>query len=138
MTGYVASTWLLMVLRKLGATRYLPRAYWSCAVTGGVGDIALLFAGLLRAVAMVAVLPFVYALIFRYLGRAEVLPGTMIGLVHGAVAGLLLPLAAKRCKGAKAPGLLGWRLGRPTPFVLLVVHAVYGALIGWIYVLPLP
>jgi len=138
LTACVLSNWVLMLFRKLNATRYLPRAYWSCLLLGGVSDAALVLGGLIRVIAMVAVFPFIYAYIFRQIGRAEVLPGLVIGAAHGLLAGIALPLAARRCKGAKPPGLLGWRLGRPTPLVMLFVHAAYGALLGWIYVLPSP
>jgi hypothetical protein len=134
LVAFVASTWLLMALRQAGFTRYLPRAYWSCALFGSTRDAALLFAGLVRSLAMIAIIPFLYALAFSYAERAEAIVGLIFGLVHGLVAGLLLPLAAARCKGALPPGVLGWSLGRATPVVLLLVHAVYGALLGYIYV----
>jgi hypothetical protein len=134
LVAFVASTWLLMALRRAGVTRYLPRAYWSCALLGSTRDSALLFAGLLRSITMIAVVPFLYALAFSYADRAEALVGMVFGLVHGTVAGLVLPLAARRCNGAVPPGLLGWNLGRATPIAMLLVHAVYGALLGYIYV----
>ena len=134
LVAFVASTWLLMALRRLGVTRYLPRAYWSCALFGSTRDSALLLGGLLRSIAMIAVIPFLYAFAFTYADRAEALVGLCFGLVHGLLAGLLLPLAARRCGGALPPGLLGWNLGRATPLVLLFVHAVYGTLLGYIYV----
>lgn len=134
MTAIIVSTWLLMLLRSLGVTRYLPRAYWSCAFFGGAGNISLIFGGLLRMIAMTAFIPFVYAAIFTYTGRAEAVIGAMIGLAHGLIAGMALPYAARRCASAKPPGFMGWNLGRATPVVLLFVHAVYGSLIGYIYV----
>ena len=134
LTAVTISTWLLMVLRSMGATLYLPRAYWSCGLFAGTGNASLIFAGLLRMIAMITVIPFIYAAVFVYTGRAEAIVGLMIGLAHGMLAGMMLPLAARRCTGAKAPGVLGWNLGRATPFVLLFVHAVYGSVIGYIYV----
>jgi hypothetical protein len=133
LTAIVVSSWLLMILRSSGATRYLPRAYWACALFAGTGNASLILAGLLRMIAMIAFFPFIYAAIFVYLGRAEAIVGMMIGLVHGLLAGLMIPIAARRC-GANPPGLLGWNLGRMTPLILLFVHAVYGSLIGYIYV----
>lgn len=134
LVAFVASTWLLMALRRAGVTRYLPRAYWSCSLFGSTRDGALVFAGFLRSVAMIAVFPFIYALAFLYADRAEALVGMVFGLIHGLLAGLLLPLAARRCSGALPPGLFGWNLGRATPVALLFVHAVYGTLLGYIYV----
>lgn len=123
-----------MMLRQLGATRYLPRAYWSCALFGSVRDSALLVSGLLRMIAMIALVPVIYAIVFAYLGRAEALSGAIVGALHGLLAGIILPFAARRCSGANPPGPLGWNLGRATPIVLLLVHAVYGTVLGYIYV----
>lgn len=134
LTAVIVSTWALMIFRKLGATIYLPRAYWSCALFGGTGDFALIAAGLLRLLAFIVLFPALYAFIFEYTGRAEALIGALIGAGHAVLAGAFLPLAARRCRGAKPPGLFGWNLGRATPLVLLVVHALYGTLLGYIYV----
>lgn len=123
-----------MILRQFGATRYLPRAYWSCALFGSVRDGALVVSGLLRMIAMIALFPVIYAIIFAYVGHAEALTGAIAGGIHGLLAGVILAFAARRCSGAKPPGPLGWNLGRATPFVLLLVHAVYGTLLGYIYV----
>jgi hypothetical protein len=134
LVAFVSSTWLLMALRRVGATRFLPRAYWSCALFGSTRDSALVAAGLVRSLTMIAVIPFIYAFAFAYVERAEALTGLVFGLVHGLVAGLALPFAARRCAGALPPGVMGWNLGRLTPLVLLLVHAVYGTLLGYIYV----
>lgn len=131
------STWLLMILRKLEVTQYLPRAYWSCGLFGGTANAALLFAGLLRMILLITLVPVVYALIFARLHDASALNGALIGIAHGALAGAVLPLAARRCGATLAPGLLGWRLGKATPLVLLFVHAAYGAVLGYVYVMPL-
>lgn len=133
LTASIMSTWLLMLFRKAGTTRYLPRAYWSCTLFRSTSDASLLAAGLLRMVAMIVVFPAVYALIFSQTGRAEVVMGSIIGLAHGFLASFLLPFAARRC-GANPPGFMGWNLGRATPAILLLVHSVYGALLGYIYV----
>ena len=134
LTAVVVSSLVLMILRKVGATRYLPRAYWSCALFGSSSSAALLFAGLLRMLAMIAAFPLIYAYVFAYTGRAEAVIGLIAGAIHGLAAGVALPIAARRCAGAKPPGLLGWNLGRATPAVLVLVHAVYGTLLGYIYV----
>jgi hypothetical protein len=138
LTAMVLSSWTLMALRQLGATRYLPRAYWSCALFGRTGDVALVLAGLVRIVALTAIFPIAYAAAFVWLGGAEALTGLAGGLIHGLLAGLLLPLAARRCRGANAPGIMGWNLGRLTPLVLLFVHAFYGTVLAYVYVTPLP
>lgn len=138
LTATVLTSWALMALRQVGATRYLPRAYWGCALFGRTGDVALVLAGLVRMIALIAVFPIAYAIAFVWFGRAEALTGLIGGLIHGLIAGLLLPLAARRCPEARAPGIMGWNLGRATPLVLLFVHAFYGAVLAYIYVTPMP
>ncbi|MGQ0562452.1 MAG: hypothetical protein ACT443_11320 [Gemmatimonadota bacterium] len=134
LTAVVISTWVLTLLRRAGATRYLPRAYWSCGLFGSTRAASLLLAGALRMTALIVIFPLAYSLLFAYLDRAEAIVGLSAGVSHGLLAGLLLPLAGRRCAGAQPPGLLGWKLGRATPLVLLFVHAVYGTLLGYIYV----
>jgi hypothetical protein len=134
----VLSSWALMSLRQVGATGYLPRAYWSCALFGRTGDFALVLAGLVRTMALIAAFPIAYAAAFVWIGRAEALTGLLGGLIHGLIAGLLLPLAARRCPGARPPGIMGWNLGHATPLVLLFVHAFYGVVLAYVYVTPLP
>ena len=136
LVGLVLSSWLLMLLRKVGATRYLPRAYWSCALFSSTRDASLVSAGVLRMVLLIVAFPVAYAVVFTTLGRAEAVVGAIAGAVHGMLAGLTLPLAARRCSGAVAPGFMGWNLGRLTPLVMVLVHAVYGAALGYVYVFP--
>ena len=55
----------------------------------------------------------------------------------GPLASLLAALIAG-CAQAPTPGLLGWRLGPATPLIMLGVYALYGATLGYVYVVISP
>jgi hypothetical protein len=136
LTAYVVSSWLLIFLRVIGATRYVPRVYWACVAFGGLTGAAAFGGRVLRAICMIALIPLLYAVFFELTGNADLKIGGLLGMVHAAVVGLILPLvgATAKCRRAPVPGLFGWRLGAATPFLLLLVYALYGATLGYVYV----
>jgi hypothetical protein len=85
-----------------------------------------------------------YAGAFTLLDRAEWWLGALFGLVHGALALLvLLPLASlvhprmatersgpTLAAALEPPGPLALNYGRETPLVALAAHVVYGAILG--------
>jgi hypothetical protein len=88
---------------------------------------------------------FGYGLIFAAIGRAGVLLGAGLGVVHGAFAGgallnVLLPAVHPRMGRAwtdaretpilEPPGFLLANYGRATMAVAFVLHVAYGALVG--------
>ncbi len=93
-----------------------------------------------RALALSLIVPALYAVAFEIVGNADLPLGAVIGLAHGAAIGILLPVIAGRagCTKAPSPGLFGWRLGAATPLLLLLVYGLYGASLGWVYVVVLP
>jgi hypothetical protein len=82
-----------------------------------------------------AVVPALYMVAFALLERADAWVGLVLGVVHGLAAGPLLALLP-RGDGGTGPGLYGWRAGPITPPLLLFLHALYGAALGYLYVLP--
>jgi hypothetical protein len=88
---------------------------------------------------------FVYYGIFLAIDESGVLPGALFGLLHAAFAGtalvnILLPLvhprmgsphtAADSSPLLEPPGFLMLNYGRSTPIVNVIVHVVYGAIVG--------
>jgi uncharacterized membrane protein YagU involved in acid resistance len=85
-----------------------------------------------------------YAAVFAALDEATWWTGASLGVLHGAVALLvivpLLPgvhphMASERAgltagAGLEPPGLLGLNYGRETPLVTMVAHVVYGVALG--------
>jgi hypothetical protein len=73
-------------------------------------------------------------------GNAELPMGAIVGSIHAILVGLALPVVARRegCTQAPTPGLLGWRLGPATPLIILLVYALYGATLGYVYVVISP
>lgn len=140
LTGYVLSSWLLVLLRLLGLTRFSPRLYWACSLFGSLRGLAMFGGRAARALGMTLLVPACYAIVFEVMGRAELGQGALLGLVHGLLVGAFLPVLAARnaCNKAPAPGLFGWRLGNATPLLLLLVYALYGAALGYAYVVITP
>ena len=140
LTAYIVSSWSLVVLRVLGATRFSPRLYWACGMFGSMRGSAMFGGRVVRALTLSVIIPFIYALIFEIIGNAELPVGAMLGLVHGALVGVTLPIISQRgaCAKAPAPGLFGWRLGGATPIIVLLAYALYGATLGYGYVVIAP
>lgn len=140
LTAYIVSSWTLVLLRVVGITRFSPRTYWACGLFGNLRGAAMFGGRVMRAVVLSIVIPLFYALFFEIIGNAELPAGAVIGLFHGALVGLMLPVISARsgCAKAPAPGLFGWRLGTATPFVILLVYALYGATLGYGYVVIAP
>jgi hypothetical protein len=140
LTAYIISSWMLVFFRLLGVTRYSPRLYWACGLFGSVRGGAMFAGRIARAIALGIAAPLVYAITFEVIGNAELPLGSALGIIHGILVGIILPLVARRdnCAKAPAPGLFGWRLGAATPLVLLFVYATYGAALGYVYVVVAP
>lgn len=91
----------------------------------------------------------VYALFFENLHAPTIWLGTMIGVAQGVfVVTVLLPVLpgvhprmVSESRGPEPtrllepPGFLAINYGRYTPFVLLVAHGIYGAILGMFYLL---
>jgi hypothetical protein len=87
----------------------------------------------------------VYYAVFQAIGVASWWLGIAFGLVHALFAGtalvnIILPLvhprmatsfsSARSAPLLEPPGFLLLNYGRSTPLVMLVIHAVYGAVVG--------
>jgi hypothetical protein len=119
--------------RLLGCLLLRDPAAWGTALLGGALHLLL----------GTVVFPAGYVALFEWLDRADAPLGLLLGAAHGVLAGAALPLLARRSRCARAgdapdPGLFGHRLGAATPLGLLVVHLLYGGLLGYVYVVPHP
>jgi hypothetical protein len=140
LTAYIVSSWLLVFLRAVGATKFSPRQYWACGMFGSTRGPAMMAGRLSRAVALSLFVPFWYALVFEYAGNADLPFGALLGLGHGVLVGITLPFIGRRqgCAKVPSPGLFGRRLGAATPLFLLLVYGLYGATLGYAYVVVTP
>jgi hypothetical protein len=128
---------LAYVLRWIGLTRLEPVRHTAGLLADGSGSGA----GRLSALALLlltggVLLPFAYWLIFTLAGRADWLLGLTAGALQGLFFGLIFPALPRRDGTLPRPGLFGYRLGWFTPLVLVGLHALYGAVLGQLY-LPL-
>jgi hypothetical protein len=140
LAAYILSSWLLVLVRLLGLTSYAPRTYWACTLFGSLRGVAMFGGRIVRAAALTVLIPITYAVLFEILGNADLPLGGVMGVAHGVAVGILLPILSRRpnCANAPNPGLFGWRLGAATPLLLLFIYGVYGATLGWVYVVVLP
>jgi hypothetical protein len=137
--AYIGFSWLLILLRVLGLTRYVPRTYWAARMFGNTRGFAMFGGRALRAFALIVLIPLPYVLAFEIVGNADLRFGVLLGLIHGAFVGLTLPLIAGRApQGTLEPGFFGYRLGAATPLLILITYAFYGAILGYVYVIPSP
>lgn len=95
-----------------------------------------LLGSLLHFAAGTFLFPTAYAVGFEMMARADVGLGAAMGLLHGVLAAALLPIAWHRTGDQGPAGLLGRRLGPLTPIGIVMTHVLYGALLGYIYVVP--
>lgn len=85
----------------------------------------------------------IYALLFQALDSASWVTGLIVGVVHGAVVGIMAmpmmgvihPRMQPVAGGFQLdpPGIMGVNYGRGTPLGLLMGHAVYGVVVALVY-----
>ena len=140
LAAYIISSWLLLFLRVIGATRFSPRIYWACALFGSTRGGAMFAGRAMRALTLTLLVPFFYALAFELLGNAELPLGAALGFAHGVLIGLTLPFLTSRAGCRKAPrtGVFAWHLGRANVLLIPLTYASYGAVLGYVYVIASP
>jgi hypothetical protein len=101
--------------------------------------------GMVVHVAMMGTVVFgiAYALVFQALDSDSLVTGLLVGIVHGAIVGVVgMPMMAAvhpRMRAdaggftIEAPGILGVHYGGGTPLGLIMGHAVYGIVAAVVY-----
>jgi hypothetical protein len=144
--GFIGTLVLTSMLRaagELGLSRMdLPFLLGTAVTSDRVRAKALGY--LLHFVAGLA-FALVYFGVFSAIGRSGFALGALFGLLHGVFAGtalvnVLLPVLHPRMGSSlsaadsqpllEAPGFLMLNYGRRTPFVTLIAHIAYGAIVG--------
>jgi hypothetical protein len=144
--GFIGTLVLTSILRaagELGLSRMdLPFLLGTAVTSDRVRAKALGY--LLHFVAGLA-FALVYFGVFSAIGRSGFALGALFGLLHGVFAGtalvnVLLPVLHPRMGSSlsaadsqpllEAPGFLMLNYGRRTPFVTLIAHIAYGAIVG--------
>jgi uncharacterized membrane protein YagU involved in acid resistance len=85
----------------------------------------------------------IYAFLFQALDSASWVTGLTVGIVHGAVVGIMAmpmmgaihPRMQPVAEGFRldTPGIMGMNYGKGTPLGLLMGHAVYGVVVALVY-----
>jgi hypothetical protein len=118
--------------------------YQGCLVVGRSDGAAAWFAGLGMHLVMGAVLALGYAVAFGLIwGTASWTSGALLGALHGVAAGAGFPMLDSinpcvRDGRMRGFGLFGRGYGIMMTLGLLAGHVVYGAVVGWLYTVPVP
>ena len=129
-------SWLAGVAYWHGLTRLRPSVVLAGLLLRRPSGLGRQLGSALHLLAGTFLFPAMYGLAFEALARADVAIGATLGLLHGTVVGALLPLAWRLAGGAERAGVFGRHLGSLTPFGIVTTHVLYGALLGYIYVVP--
>jgi hypothetical protein len=111
-------------------------------VTSERGPLRYVYGGVVHVV-LAALAALGYRWVFQQVDAATYVAwGALLGLAHGLLAALLLPVAARLNRRVRAgetpsPGFAGLAYGRLTPLALIVAHVVFGIWVGLI-LLPTP
>jgi hypothetical protein len=130
--------------RLLGVIDANLTRYQGCLIVGRSDGAAAWLAGIGMHLAMGTVLAFGYAVVFWLVwGEATWLAGALLGALHGVAAGAGFPAldALNPCVRDGRMRGFGWfgrGYGVMMTLGLLAGHVVYGAVIGWLYTVPVP
>lgn len=139
----IVMTILMYIGKAMGIRMDMPRILGlmfarpgSTAMVYTLGTIAHLIMGAIFAV--------IYGVFFNLLGiSANWLWGAVFGAVHGILVGLLLPIMPaihpRMGNGNVLPplGAFASNYGSMIPAAWIVLHVVFGAVIGWLYTVPM-
>jgi uncharacterized membrane protein YagU involved in acid resistance len=130
---------ILMYLGKvMGMPMDMPRMLGLMVVGPRSGAVTIF--GLVAHVMMGVVFAIIYVLLFNLFGIAPSWQrGAIFGAVHGVLAGLafgMMPALHPRMGDGEelpTPGLFGRNLGAVVPIAIIVLHVVFGMVVGGVY-----
>lgn len=141
LAGIVATavmTVLMYMGKAMGMKMDMPRMLGLMVVGPDSGAVVAI--GLVIHVMMGVIFAIIYALLFDLFNiDPSWLWGALFGAVHGIIDGAamgMVPMVHPRMGAGKelpAPGLYGRNLGRMVPIGFIVLHIVFGAVVGGIY-----
>ncbi len=129
-------SWLGGVAFWHGLTQLRPSVVIAGLLLQRSTGLRRLLGSVIHLLAGTFLFPTIYGLTFEAFARADVALGATLGLLHGVVVGTLIPVAWRLAGGEGRAGVFGRRLGSLTPFGIVTTHVLYGALLGYIYVVP--
>jgi len=134
----VVMTALMNLGKVMGMSMDMPRMLGLIFAEPGSGAVGAI--GLVIHLMMGIVLAIVYVLLFLTFGIAPGWQwGAAFGAIHGVVAGLalgMMPMLHPRMGNGQelpAPGVFGKNLGEMTPMAVILLHVVFGAVVGVVY-----
>jgi hypothetical protein len=132
-------TGLMYMARAMGMPMDMPRML-GLMFSGPENSGMVYGLGMVVHFMMGAIFAIIYALVFNLLGvDPSWLWGGVLGAVHGVVAGVslgMMPLMHPRMGPGKelpSPGMFGKDLGTMVPMGVIMLHVVFGIVVGIIY-----
>lgn len=142
MVGGVAMSLMMVLARAMGLVDASIERYEGCMVTGQPEGGGTKAAGFVMHLMISALIGIVYAWAFaQFWGQATWALGLLGGIVHWALAGIMLPLmdGMSRCvKDGRIAGFgaFGAKRGGMMIVGFLMGHLLYGLVVGWLYTVP--
>lgn len=99
-------------------------------------DVIAMLSGMLGVSAVIAwVVHFVigtvgYGIAIVLLGRMLAKPAVVLGLILGVIGWLIMMIVLMPMAGK---GLFGMQIGIMAPIMTLMLHLIFGAVLGWVY-----
>jgi hypothetical protein len=137
--GGIAMSLMMLMARAMGLIDAHMERYEGCMVTGNEEGGGTVATGLAMHLMLSALIGIVYAWAFaQFWGQATWALGLLGGLIHWAVAGMVLPMmdGMNRCVRdgrIRAFGAFGSGRGAMMVVGFLMGHLLYGLIFGWLY-----
>lgn len=99
-------------------------------------DVIAMLSGMLGVSAVIAwVVHFLigtvgYGIAIVLLSRMQAKPAVMLGLILGVIGWLIMMIVLMPMAGK---GLFGMQIGIMAPIMTLMLHLIFGAVLGWVY-----
>lgn len=99
-------------------------------------DVIAMLSGMLGVSAVIAwVVHFLigtvcYGIAIGLLSRMQAKPAVMLGLILGVIGWLIMMIVLMPMAGK---GLFGMQIGIMAPIMTLMLHLIFGAVLGWVY-----
>jgi hypothetical protein len=138
LTGTVAMTVLMYMAKAMGIPMDMPRTLGLMFTRPG-NKMGTYIVGLMAHFMNGVIFAVLYAVLFAALGLAGWTWGLVFGAAHGIMAGFIMGMISLvhpnmgPGKELPAPGLFAKDISPMAPAGLIMLHLVYGAIVGAVY-----
>jgi hypothetical protein len=141
--GGIVMLLMMTLARSMGLIDANMTKYQGCMITKKDEGAGTMISGLIMHLMFSALIALLYAWGFAAIwGQSTWVLGLLLGAIHWVIAGVVLPMmdGMNACvKGGRigAFGAFGKNYGAMMVVGFLMGHLLYGAIVGWLYTVPL-